>query len=504
MVLQNRVRNQGETVRTCGGPVESLLYTGVAEAAPEAGAFEHGEHHPRSIVRITGVAATWTRELRAGRWMSRRDARSKGKLPVTVSRRGLFFLATGTLTLAISGCVDDDTGRQFANEPPPTSALPTSAARSAPSPRVPVPQASPISPAQLLQTRGAAGRFYFLANGELWTTEPRTDEVGELFAPPTGMTIRALAPSPSGDRVAVVLVSEDDDTEVANLIVLTNAGEEVGRYDRLSALAPEPGAQVVSLDWSPQGDKLLAALAPGGLVAIPLEGDVEPSLIVSGGPAVNPGDAAWSPTGEEVGFLAETGEGGSNLFLAGVAATPTGPEPLLADSDGARIVYDWAWLPDGRAVLFSEARGQGTAGDLWRIRSDGTDRELVASAGSVAPVARVVGAKPSRDGRSVAYIVVVPGGDGEEFNSLWVRHLATNQGLQIDVPPGAAVTDFWWTNSGLIFRTVPVESAAAGSADGLFALYRAADGTAATRIYASDAGPEATPAATPLPPPEGD
>lgn len=432
--------------------------------------------------------------------MSRRDEPSKVTLPVTVSRRGLFILATGTLTLSFGGCVDDDTGRQFANQPPPTSALPTSAAmRPAPSPRMAIAQASPISPEQLLQTRGAPGRFYFVANGELWTTEPRSDEVGKLLTPPTGATIRALASSPNGDRVAVVLVRAEDQTEVADLTVLTMSGEEVDRFDQLSALAPEPGAQVVSLDWSPQGDKLLAALAPGGLVAIPLEGDIEPSLIVSGGPAASPGEAAWSPTGEEVGFLAETGEGGRNLFLAGVAATPTAPQALLAEPDDARVVYDWAWLPDGRSLIFSEARGQGATGDLWRIRSDGTDRELVASAGSVAPVARVVGAKPSRDGRSVAYAVVVPGAGGEEFNSLWVRDMVTNQGLRIEVPPETAVADFWWTNSGLIFRTVPVGGPAGASVDGPFALYRAADGSAATLIYESDAEAPATPAATPLP-----
>ena len=199
---------------------------------------------------------------------------------------------------------------------------------------------------------------------------------------------------------------------VADLIVLSMGGAEVYRFDNLDALVPDETAEVVSLNWSPQGEKLLVALSPGGLVSVPLSGDGEPKLIVAGGVAAQPAQAAWSPTGEEVGFLAQTDDDRSSLFVSGVAATPELPRALLPEEADRHTIFDWAWLPDGRSLIFSEERELTSTADLWRIKSDGSDRELVASAGTVAPVARIVGAKPSRDGRSVAYQVIVPGDAG--------------------------------------------------------------------------------------------
>jgi hypothetical protein len=136
--------------------------------------------------------------------------------------------------------------------------------------------------------------------------------------------------------------------------------------------------------------------------------------------------------------------------------------------------------------------------DLWRINSDGTDRKLVASAGSVAPVARVVGATPSRDGRSVAYIVLIPGDGGDAFDSLWVRDLVTNLGFEVDVPSGQAVTDVWWTDAGLMFRAVPADRFTGEYVEGPFTIYQVSDGSAATVSYQGGMDSTATPAATPV------
>jgi hypothetical protein len=67
---------------------------------------------------------------------------------------------------------------------------------------------------------------------------------------------------------------------------------------------------------------------------------------------------------------------------------------------------------------------------LWRVEVDGENRQLVASAGTVAPVARVVKAKPSPDGRSVAYAVLVPGPGGAKVDSVWVRDLGSKLGFR--------------------------------------------------------------------------
>ncbi|MDQ3693576.1 MAG: hypothetical protein M3464_08105 [Chloroflexota bacterium] len=400
----------------------------------------------------------------------------------------------------MTGCVDDEAERQFANDPRQSAALPTTIPTwPVPSPPAASPAASPVSAEQLLRTRGAAGRFYFLGAGNVWTLAPNDGGLGSVFEPPAEASIRAIASSPSGDRVAVIVVRPVDGAETADLLVLTLSGEELHRFEGIGGLAPGSNAEVVSLDWSPQGDNLLVALSPGGLVAVSLAEDAEPELIVAGGVAARPEQAAWSPTGEEVGFLAETGDDRTSIYVAAVA-TPTDPAPLFPDDVAMHTIFDWAWLPDGRALIFSEERGLTATADLWRINSDGSDRELVASAGSVAPVARIVGATPSRDGRSVAYRVVIPGDAGEAFDSLWVRDLLTNRGFELEVPAGQSVTDVWWTDAGLMFRVVPSAGYTGEYVDGPFAIYQVSDGTTATVIHQDGMSPSATPAATPLDP----
>ena len=433
--------------------------------------------------------------------MGWQDERGTAGLLTTLARRCVPFVLSAAVLLGASGCVDDESGRQFANDPQTSSELPTSVPTwPVPTPRAATPMASPLTAEQLLQTRGAAGRFYFESNGELWTMAPKEVQVKPVYAPEMGTTIRALASSPSVDRVAAILVREDDDREVSDLVVLSMDGTEVNRFDDLNALVPEDGARVVSLDWSPQGEKLLVALSPGGLVSVPLNGDAEPMLIVAGGVAAQPAKAAYSPTGEEVGFIAQTDEERSSLFVSGVAATPAAPRALLPEEADQHTIFDWSWLPDGRSLIFSEERELTSTADLWRIKSDGTDRELIASAGSVAPVARIIGAKPSRDGRSVAYQVIVPGEDGfDVFDSLWVRDLATNRGFQIDVPAGWSVTNVWWTDAGLMFRAVPGDRYVADYAGGPYAIFQVTDGSDATMVFDFEVGPDGTPVASPVP-----
>jgi hypothetical protein len=116
----------------------------------------------------------------------------------------------------------------------------------------------------------------------------------------------------------------------------------------------------------------------------------------------------------------------------------------------------------------------------------------------VAPVARIVGATPSRDGRSVAYIVLIPEDGRVVFDSLWVRDLQTNQGLAIDVSPGQSVTDVWWTDAGLMFRTVPEDRFSGSYEGGPFAINEVSDAAESTVVYEVGMEPAATPEATPV------
>jgi hypothetical protein len=112
-------------------------------------------------------------------------------------------------------------------------------------------------------------------------------------------------------------------------------------------------------------------------------------------------------------------------------------------------------MPDGTSLLFTESGGlEGAVSgiDLWRVDADGENRQLVASAGTVAPVARVATVRPSPDGRAVAYAVLVPGPGRPQVDSVWVRDLESDFGFRIALPAVASVDDIWWTDQGLVIR----------------------------------------------------
>ncbi len=137
--------------------------------------------------------------------------------------------------------------------------------------------------------------------------------------------------------------------------------------------------------------------------------------------------------------------------------TSTGEIYDRRDPAQGRLVVDFAWLPDGVSLLFTEGGVPGSAItgiDLWRVDANGENRALVASAGTVAPVARIANLSPSPDGRSVAYAVLVPGSAGPAVDSVWVRSLASGVGFRIPLPSVASVEDIWWTDEGLVVSVV--------------------------------------------------
>ena len=406
------------------------------------------------------------------------------------------------LATAVTSCVEEDSGHRFATDPFPTAAVatpspfPTLAARTA------LPGATPVSPSTLLVARGAADRFYFRVGRELWTMGAAGDDPRPVLSPPPGTEIRAVTASPSGDRAAALLTVQQAGRERADVVVLDASGKELRRHSGIAALLGSgAGAAAMprSLNWSPQGDQLLVAFAPGGLIRAPAGPEGEPTVLVGAEQAKEPAGAAWSPTGEDIAFLASVDPNQpANLFLAGVSATPTPPRALLAAPTPGRAITEFAWVPDGRAIVFAEGAvpgGGATGGDLWHISLDGSDRRLIASAGSAAPVGQVAGVVASPDGRAVAHSVVVPEEEGARFHSLWVRDLANGRGFRVPVPPEQAVTDVWWTELGLVFRVVPAGSFSAGVGGGPFALYRVSDGTAPVRIYYAEPPVAATPVA---------
>lgn len=413
------------------------------------------------------------------------------------------------IAVGLAACsAEEEPGPRFANDPAatsdPTAFGSAAAAAATPTTR---PFASPVAPAvdpaDLLRSRGAPGRLYFRSGGELWTIGADGSAPAPVLRPARDETITAVAASPDGDRVAVLLGKAGPAGETASIVVLDAAGEVRSRG---GSFDPGPaggeGAAESSIDWSPQGDRLLVSSAAGGILALPAGGG-DAEILLAGSDSMAPGDAAWSPTGEAVAFLAPAGgERPADLFLARTVPAPGTPEALVEASTAGRSVTELAWTPDGRDLLYTLAGapdGAVAAGDLWRIATDGSDRRVVVSAGSAVPVGRIALIAPSPDGDAVAYTVMVPGDAGQRFHSLWIRSLgsAPTPPVRLSAPAGESVSELWWTDGGLVFRTEPDPTLDGSTDETAFSLYRASATGEPTPLYRGSAAPAGSPEASP-------
>lgn len=421
-----------------------------------------------------------------------------------------WMLAVASLSMALVGCAEDGDDREFAPDPRATGQVPIgSPGLPVVEPGLPSPEvvaAPTLSARQLLRPRGAPSRFYFLSGRSLATFEADRGEETVLVPASEDRSVVAYSPSPSGDRVAVLVERGAGTGAVVDLLVLDGAGQERRRIEDVGARLPGlvGGSAPRSVDWSPQGDRLLLVFGGGELASVAAEGTEEPLLLgtVAG---ATPTAARWSPTGESVAVLAGVEGGEGELVLLDVGGTPGPARPVVPPGSG-RKVSAVSWAPDGRALLIVErpaAGGPVVAGDLWQIGVDGDGRRVVASAGAAGPAARVESVKPSPNGAAVAYTITVAEGTSSRFHSLRVKELESGRVVEVGVPAGEAVADLFWTSRGLVFRTVPSEAYGGGYAGGPFALYRVDGEGEPEQIFLATAEDVGTPAAAASPVAEG-
>jgi hypothetical protein len=427
-------------------------------------------------------------------WFSVRSARMERR-----ARRAIRVFPVALLLLgALVGCSEDDSQRQFANDAPsvgPPSPVSTVGGPSADVTATPV--ARVASPAALLLPRGAPRSIYLLANGELWTMSS-ADRAPRRFFQPQDQTLRAIASSPSGDRVALLAVKTNTEAASTTLIVLGADGSEIRRLEDLESTLDLPASVhpvATALEWSPQGDQLVSTFEGGGIVSVPLDARMPPLLLVSASVAPLTTFAAWSPAGDQIAYINATAPGAAaDLWVVRTgddASTPIAvPARVVAASENGATITALAWRPDGSSIFYTQTSvpgGAATGGDVFSIAPSGADRRVVASAGRAAPVAEVVRFAPSPDGRSAAYTVFVPRAEGLVFHSLWVRPLGGGQSIPLAVPNGETVTDLWWSAAGLVFRTVPSERLEGTSySGGAWSLYLAHPSGPAERLFAMD------------------
>jgi dipeptidyl aminopeptidase/acylaminoacyl peptidase len=376
------------------------------------------------------------------------------------------YLAALVVGLMLVACADENTGPQFATDPRPTQP-PTEVAAS-PSPALlptTAPVATPASFTDLLGVRGAVSTVFVASGNNVWSISS-VGEAVRIFTAPDGSTIRDIDPAPSAQQVAVLLEAAAGEERSDQVAIVDIAGSVVARVDipRAPQATPVGGDAGVrqTIDWSPQGDRVLAHVQNGDVLEIAPDAEGAPVPLDFGGAAGSVFAPAWSPTGQSIAFISESKEGKTRSL--NVLDSSSGEISSVVTPLAGRLVVDFAWLPDGVSLLFTEGGGPGgaiTGIDLWRVDANGENRALVASAGTVAPVARIANLSPSPDGRSVAYAVLVPGSSGPAVDSVWVRSLGSGVGFRIPLPSVASVQDIWWTDEGLVISVV-----AGGTAQG--------------------------------------
>jgi hypothetical protein len=427
-----------------------------------------------------------------------------------LSHAPVSLVISGLLICAVaSGCADQtEGGPQFANEPAPPRATSRVIRVGSPAPLPTVapaatPVATPSSLADLLRGRGAPKAIFLAVDDVIWSITGEGDGT-RVFVAPDGAEIRAFDASPAADGAAILLRGSEVSRSSYAVVVVDGHGDVRERFDDLPPGPATPGGASVSsvdiIDWSPQGDRLLATYADGETVILPLEEGVEVEPVSLADAEKTAVDAAWSPTGEAVAYIASGGREADRALWV-LDARSNRKKELVGARDN-RFVVEFSWLPDGTALLFTEGgnlEGAVTGIDLWRVDANGANRQLVASAGSVAPVARITDIRPSPDGRAVAYAVLVPGDGRPRVDSVWVRDLTSRVGFKVALPTVMSVDEIGWTDRGLAIA-VTTSGAGRSRAPASAVLQVTGDGQVSALWVApipTPATPEGTPAATP-------
>ncbi|MGC4106449.1 MAG: hypothetical protein QM753_08860 [Thermomicrobiales bacterium] len=448
-----------------------------------------------------------------------------------VARLGRFIVPGGLTLALLAGCGSSGSGvkedRQFANgaktaaveEPTSTVADVTPTASSG--------SVSENVATNPFSTRGAP-QHAWIWDGDVLTV------IGVSGAAPTmlqlrpplevGAVIHAIAASPTGDRIAVlagdaagsaaslrVAVYDSDGLPITGAVNVTasNATPAVSpRADATAQATPTATPVASTMSWSPAGDALVVGVAGTSIVVVGIDGStLSPREAIAVPDAAGTVSEAWmSPRGDSLLLLLKDPSGNRAIATISLRGADRRPHVIWPGTDERKTksVRDAAWMPAGTGIVFTIERGSAVgSGNLFEISLTNLEPRVLATAGRAGPSARVGTFAVSSDGKSIAYTLETPDGDGWSFHSLWVRSIKTGSSQEVSSANGATVSQVTWTSSGLLWRQAEADGSRAelmlARTDGLTTTIASWDGTRWQAVTSPATGGVASPAASPKP-----
>lgn len=359
----------------------------------------------------------------------------------------LWVVATTLLAACLS---DDDDGVEavITVEPGEAIVVPTAS----PTPTVaPTPTSAEWIDALLEpgQPAAAPDSIFFLYGPDVWII----DDDLSLRQVTRERRARAVATAPDGERAAVLIMTAAAGREAEEVrIVGVNGEESVPIYGPEVVSDPGGNPRVRQLAWSPDGEQLAVVRDDGSVWLAGPERDPE-ELLPGEGLTID--RLVWAPSGNGLAMLTRRPDG-------------TGIIQVVALEEGDQVTIepqssfgDVGWIPGDALIVATEDRAGGltpAAGSLFTILPDGTDRQLLLSAGEFGPTVGISHLTPSPDGTMIAFVVNAPNLEGLlEFQALWVLELETGARRQFPVAAGQGVNELWWIGDTLAWRATAAQ-----------------------------------------------